>query len=188
MPKISTEEIIIATSAISLFPIIIPVLTPYLKYSIIFSLIKSGMNNQGVPSAMLVAVLSLLLAYNEMLPVISNVTKQYNSLSSELTLTEKIKVIQQPLSDWLKPQVPEKYQNNLIAGYIVSEIHEGLKIGLRIFAIFLVIDLIVAVSLACLGLQMLSPQGLSFAIKILLIIQSEFFAKIISTLSNGRIF
>lgn len=61
----------------------------------------------------------------------------------------------------------------LAPAFVVSELRRAFEIGFLIFVPFLVIDLVVSILIATLGLQMLSPSLVSLPLKLLLFVLAD---------------
>lgn len=72
---------LVASAAIALIPIIIGVMTSYLKVSIALGLLRNGFGAQQVPSGLVVMVLSLAITCVVMEPVLSEVYREAQKIT-----------------------------------------------------------------------------------------------------------
>ncbi len=73
----------------------------------------------------------------------------------------------------------------LAPAFIASELREAFAIALLIFLPFLVIDLVVALGLASLGLQSTSPQSIALPFKLLLFVAVDGWRLLLESLLRG---
>ncbi len=75
----------------------------------------------------------------------------------------------------------------LAPAFVISELRRGFSTGLKIFLPFLVIELLVAVTLAALGVERLSPTLVGFPLKILVFVMLDGWTLITSGLVSSYI-
>jgi flagellar biosynthetic protein FliP len=75
----------------------------------------------------------------------------------------------------------------LAPAFVATELREAFAIALLIFVPFLVIDLIVALGLASLGLQMTSPQTVSLPLKLALFVAVDGWRLLLESLLRGYV-
>jgi type III secretion protein R len=73
----------------------------------------------------------------------------------------------------------------LAPAFIASELREAFAIAVLIFLPFLVIDLVVALGLASLGLQASSPQSIALPFKLLLFVAVDGWRLLLESLLRG---
>jgi type III secretion protein R len=73
----------------------------------------------------------------------------------------------------------------LAPSFIASELREAFAIAVLIFLPFLVIDLVVALGLASLGLQSTSPQTIALPFKLLLFVAVDGWRLLLESLLRG---
>jgi len=73
----------------------------------------------------------------------------------------------------------------LAPAFIATELREAFAIALLIFIPFLVIDLVVALGLASLGLQATSPQSVALPFKLLLFVAVDGWRLLLDSLLRG---
>jgi type III secretion protein R len=73
----------------------------------------------------------------------------------------------------------------LAPAFIASELREAFAIAVLIFLPFLVIDLVVALGLASLGLQASSPQTVALPFKLLLFVAVDGWRLLLDSLLRG---
>jgi type III secretion protein R len=73
----------------------------------------------------------------------------------------------------------------LAPAFLTTELREAFAIAVLIFIPFLVIDLVVALSLAALGLQLTQPQVVALPLKLLLFVAVDGWRLLIEGLLRG---
>ena len=68
----------------SLMPFLIAVGTCYIKFSVVFTLVRNGLGLQQVPSNMVINALALMLAAYVMQPILTSIYDSYRALSAPL--------------------------------------------------------------------------------------------------------
>ena len=197
-------QIVILLVLLSMLPLMIMTMTPFLRIIIILSLLRTSLGTQQVPPNLVLIGMALILtgyvmgpALNEMnqkaLVPLSN--QQLGPVQATLEAYKPLKkfMLKQTnmkdlaffyrLSKTPNPKSPEDVGfRQLVAAFLLSEIRTAFQIGFLIFIPFLVIDLIIANILLALGMIMLSPTIVSLPIKLLIFVAVDGWALIIKGL------
>ncbi|EKE03704.1 MAG: Flagellar biosynthetic protein FliP [uncultured bacterium] len=184
-------QLLIVMASFSLLPFVFVCMTSFLRYVIVFSILKTAMGTQQVPPGMVIIGLSIILTFYTMSPVFS---KMYEAGSVPYeksgSLALAIKEGSKPLKDFMMkqthqsdvaffielakkppPKTPDDISIFEIApAYILSELKTAFEIGFVIFIPFIVLDIVVANILLALGMFMLSPTIISLPFKLLIFI------------------
>lgn len=184
-------QLIVVMAAFSLLPFIFVSMTPFLRFTIVFSMLKTAMGTNSVPPAITLIGLSLILTIYTMTPVFDDMYKAYQvPYSKNQNVIEALDASSKPLKEYmlkqtrqqdlaffvektrhLAPKSPDDLTLWEVApAYIVSELKTSFEIGFIIYVPFIVLDLIVANILLALGMFMLSPQIVSTPFKLLIFI------------------
>ena len=184
-------QLLVAMAAFSLLPFVFVSMTPFLRYTIVFSMLKTAMGTQSIPPAITLIGLSLILTLYTMMPVFDDMYKEYQiPYSKNQNVIEALDASSKPLKEYMLKQTRqsdlaffvEKTQKNIpktpdeltlwqvAPAYIVSELKTAFEIGFIIYVPFIVLDLVVANILLALGMFMLSPQIVSTPFKLLIFI------------------
>ena len=75
----------------------------------------------------------------------------------------------------------------LAPAFITTELREAFVIAILIFIPFLVIDLVVGLSLASLGLQATSPQAVALPLKLVLFVAVDGWRLLLDALLRGYV-
>lgn len=184
-------QLLVVMAALSLVPMVFTCMTSFLRYVIVFSLLKTALGTQSVPPAMVLIGLSVILTIFTMSPVFEQMYEMGSvPYKQNGSMVEAIAEGSKPLKEYMMKQTRQddlkffiKLQNKelpdspdeitiwqVAPAYIISEMKTGFEIGFIIFVPFLVIDLIVANVLLALGMMMLSPTIISLPFKLLIFI------------------
>lgn len=199
-------------SFFTLLPFLIAAGTCFIKFSIVFVIVRNALGLQQVPSAMTLNGIALLLSAFVMMPVIEDIYQraesEHVSLESASSITEFVNNgldgYKAYLAKYSDPELVsffEKIQKrqgyneyasdgernisviSLLPAYALSEIKSAFKIGFYIYLPFVVVDLVVSCVLLTLGMMMMSPVTISTPIKIILFVAMDGWAM----LSKGMV-
>lgn len=193
-------QLLIVMSVFSLLPFVFTCMTSFLRFTIVFSILKQAMGTQQVPPGIVLVGLSMILTFYTMGGVFNqmwtlgeaNYTK-YKSMP--MALTEGSKPLKEfmmkqtreqdlaffvELSKNRAPKNPEEITIFEVApAFIISELKTAFEIGFIIFVPFIVLDLVVANILLALGMFMLSPTIISLPFKLLIFIAVDGWSMIV---------
>ncbi len=195
-------QLLIVMASFSLLPFIFCCMTSFLRFIIVFSLLKSAMGVQ-VPPALATVGLCLILTFYTMGGVFQ---KMYEMGSVPYQKNQNIVMAinegSKPLKEFMMkqtresdlaffvelkrkepPKTPEEITIWEVApAYILSELKTAFEIGFIIYVPFIVLDLVVANILLALGMMMLSPTIISLPFKLLIFIAVDGWALIVQGL------
>ena len=199
-------QMLILMSSFSLLPFAFACMTSFLRFIIVFSILKTAMGTQQVPPAIVIIGLSIILTFYTMSNVFTkmyemgNVPYQKNG-DIVLAISEGVKPLKEfmmkqtrqkdleffiSLSQKEAPKTPEEVSIWTIApAFIISELKTAFEIGFMVFVPFIVLDLVVANVLLALGMFMLSPTIISLPFKLLIFIAVDGWALIVQGLVSS---
>ena len=184
-------QLLVVMSAFSLLPFVFTCMTSFLRFSIVFAMLKTAMGTQQVPPGIVLVGLSIILTFYTMAPVFEQMYKvgevPYKKNGDiVMAIAEGSKPLkefmlkqtrQEDLAFFVEktrgeaPNTPEELTIWEVApGFIISELKTAFEIGFIIFIPFIVLDLVVANILLALGMFMLSPTIVSLPFKLLIFI------------------
>lgn len=195
-------QLLIVMASFSLLPFAFVSMTSFLRFIIVFSILKTALGTQQVPPGMVIVGLSMILTFYTMGPVFSDmydtgypVYKNTNSMVAAMTEGSK------PLKNFMLKQTRQKDLAYFLElkgkevstpdditlfeaapAYITSELKSAFEIGFIIFIPFIVLDLVVANVLLALGMMMLSPTIISLPFKLLIFISVDGWSLIVNGL------
>ena len=196
-------QLLVAMASFSLLPFIFVSMTPFLRFTIVFSMLKTAMGTNSVPPAITLVGLSLILTVYTMSPVFDKMYQAYQvPYQKNQNVIEAVNASSKPLKEYMlkqtrqsdlaffvekvKKQPPESPDDLTIwevaPAYIVSELKTAFEIGFIIYIPFIVLDLVVANILLALGMFMLSPQIVSTPFKLLIFIAVDGWSLIVKGL------
>ncbi|TKI05080.1 EscR/YscR/HrcR family type III secretion system export apparatus protein [Martelella alba] len=195
---ISDIGLIGALSFLSLLPFLIASGTCYVKFSIVFVMVRNALGLQQVPSNMTLNGVALLLALFIMAPVARDAYQTFQEQHVDLSNPESVVGFMENgldgYKDYLRkytdPELArffEKAQSGhggdaaadetsspsmlaLLPAYALSEIKSAFKIGFYLYLPFVVVDLLISSVLLALGMMMMSPITISVPIKLILFV------------------
>ncbi len=196
-------QMIIVMAAFSLLPFIFVAMTPFLRFTIVFSMLKTAMGTNSVPPALVMIGLSLILTIYTMAPTFDSMYQAYQvPYQKNHNMVESLNAASKPLKEFMlkqtrqsdlaffvektrrvAPNSPDELTIWEVApAYIISELKTAFEIGFIIYVPFIVLDLIVANILLALGMFMLSPQIVSTPFKLLIFIAVDGWSLIVKGL------
>lgn len=193
-------QMLIVMSIFSLLPFVFSCMTSFLRFVVVFSMLKTAMGTQQVPPGVVIIGLSMILTFYTMGPVFQKMYEvgqvPYQKTNNlVLAISEGSKPLKEfmmkqtrqsdleffvSLSQKTPPKSPDEITIWQVApAYITSELKTAFEIGFIIFVPFIVLDLVVANILLALGMFMLSPTIISLPFKLLIFIAVDGWAMIV---------
>lgn len=183
----------------TLLPFIIACGTCYIKFSIVFTMVRNALGIQQVPNNMTLNGIALVLSLFVMKPIVEHVYVNWQKYdvdkSSPESITHFVETGLGEYKDYLfkyseedlviffsKAESPEKQEMDdsvilsdpsifsLLPAYALSEIKSAFKIAFYIYLPFVIVDLLVSSILLSLGMMMMSPVMISIPIKLILFV------------------
>lgn len=199
-------QMLVVMSLFSLLPFVFCCMTSFLRFVVVFAMLKTAMGTQQVPPAIVIIGLSIILTFYTMGPTFQ---RMYDMGSVPYQKNhDMIAAIQEgskPLKEFMlkqtresdltffvelahktKPQSPDEISIWEVApAYIISELKTSFEISFIIFVPFIILDLVVANILQALGMFMLSPTIISMPFKLLIFIAVDGWALIVQGLVSS---
>ena len=195
-------SLIAILSLFTLLPFIIASGTCFIKFSIVFVIVRNALGLQQVPSNMTLNGVALLLSMFVMMPVgkeiynnSQNENLSFNNVASVVNFVETGMSYKSYLIKYSEPELVnffEKIQKvnssedneeifdddnisifSLLPAYALSEIKSAFIIGFYIYLPFVVVDLVISSVLLTLGMMMMSPVTISTPIKLILFVAMD---------------
>lgn len=196
-------QMLVVMSVFSLLPFVFCCMTSFLRFVIVFSMLKTAMGTQQVPPSIVVIGLSIILTFFTMGATFQKMFDMGNiPYQKNQNIVEAINEGSKPLKEFMMkqtresdlaffveisqktpPKSPEEITIWQVApAFIISELKTAFEIGFIIFVPFIVLDLVVANILLALGMFMLSPTIISLPFKLLIFIAVDGWALIVQGL------
>lgn len=196
-------QMLVVMSLFSMLPFMFCCMTSFLRFTIVFSMLKTALGTQQVPPSIVIIGLSMILTFYTMGGVFQ---KMYDMGSvpfmKNQDLVQTINQGSKPLKEFMMKQTretdlaffveaskgaPPKSPDEITVwqvapAFIISELKTSFEIGFIIFVPFIVLDLVVANILLALGMFMLSPTIISLPFKLLIFIAVDGWALIVQGL------
>lgn len=195
-------QLLTVMSLFSLLPFVFCCMTSFLRFTIVFSLLKTAMGVQ-VPPAIVTIGLCMILTFYTMGGVFQQMYERGSiPYQKNQNLIMTVDEGSKPLKEFMLKQTREsdltffiqlKRKNppkspdditiwEVAPAYILSELKTAFEIGFIVFVPFIVLDLVVANILLALGMFMLSPTIISLPFKLLIFIAVDGWALIVQGL------
>ncbi|WP_041867679.1 EscR/YscR/HrcR family type III secretion system export apparatus protein [Sodalis glossinidius] len=186
----------------TLLPFIIASGTCYIKFSIVFVMVRNALGLQQVPSNLTLNGIALMLAMFIMGPIAGDAYNAYQeqpvALGSAASVLEFLENSMESYRHYLQkyadPRLTEFFDRAhggggaahdapasghapsmlaLLPAYALSEIKDSFRIGFYLYLPFVVVDLLISSVLLALGMMMMSPITLSVPIKLVLFVMLD---------------
>lgn len=199
-----TLRILITLTMIGLAPILLIMLTSFVRIIIVLHFTRAALNTQTAPPNQVLIGLALFLTYFIMQPTLTQVYEEavVPFEAGEITQDEFFRAGIEPLREFMYKQAQTKDVKLfleisgdewdgtldgiplavLIPSFIIGELRRAFIIGFIIYIPFIVIDMVVASTLMSMGMMMLPPTTISLPFKILLFVLADGWNLIIGSL------
>lgn len=196
-------QMLIVMAMFSLLPFVFCCMTSFLRFVVVFAMLKTAMGTQQVPPAIVIIGLSIILTFytmgstfnkmyemgsvpyqknHDMIAAIQEGSKPLKEFMLKQTRQSDLEFFVE-LAHKTKPQSPDDLSIWEVApAYVVSELKTAFEISFVIFVPFIILDLVVANILLALGMFMLSPTIISMPFKLLIFIAVDGWALIVQGL------
>ena len=196
-------QMLILMTVFSLIPLIFCCMTSFLRFVIVFSMLKTALGTQQVPPSIVIIGLAMILTFYTMGPIFQQCYEQVQvPYKQTKNIILAIDAGSKPLKEFMlkqtrendlaffvelsgsaRPETPDELTIWQVApAYIISELKTAFEIGFIVFVPFIVLDLVVANVLLALGMFMLSPTIISLPFKLLVFIAVDGWALIVQGL------
>ena len=196
-------QLLLTMAMFTFLPFVFMCMTSFLRFVIVFSMLKTAMGTNSVPPAMVLIGLCIIMTFYTMSPVFQ---KMYEAGSVPYqengNIVMAVQAGSEPLKEFMlkqtrqediaffiektrtvRPETPEDLTLWEVApAYILSELRTAFEIGFIIYVPFTVLDLVVANILLALGMFMLSPTIVSLPFKLLIFVAVDGWSLIVKGL------
>lgn len=199
-------QMLLVMTLFSLLPFVFCAMTSFMRFVVVFSMLKTAMGTQQVPPAIVIIGLSVILTFytmggtfqkmydmgsvpyqkhHDMIEAISEGSKPLKEFMLKQTRESDLSFFVE-LAHKTKPKSVEEISIWEVApAYIISELKTAFEISFIIFVPFIILDLVVANILLALGMFMLSPTIISMPFKLLIFIAVDGWALIVQGLVSS---
>lgn len=186
-------RLLLLFASVSLAPALLAVLTSFVRIIVVLFFLRAGLGNtQLLPNPVLIGF-ALLLTVCTMRPTLSELNRRAVGplLAGRLTLAQAARAATPPATAYLQARVraddlallqalgrpttagAKADLANLAAAYVLGELRAAFLMGFVIYLPFLVIDLVVAGTLASVGLTALPQAAVALPFKVLLFVMVD---------------
>jgi len=191
-------QLFIFLAALGMLPFLVVLVTPFAKILIVLMLTRNALGLQGVPPALVLNGIALILTAYAMVPVLQTAYEpvraratQWTSVNLEM-VQEAAQAGREPLLRflgqhahprerafflgaakrlWPSALAAELHEDDpsvLVPAFLLSQIGDGFAIGMVIYLVLIVVDFIVAAVLLAMNMSMVNPTIVSVPFKLLL--------------------
>lgn len=206
----NTLVILFLLTILSLAPAILILMTPFLRISIVLSMLRQALGTPQIPPNQVILGLSLFLTFSILTPQIREVNDRAVQpyLAGKIAFPVAVDRAAAPMRQFM---IRQTYKSDLnffikqanlpgegsaravaqdrlpmtvvIPAFIISELKTAFLLGFFIYVPFLIIDLVVSSLLMSMGMMMLPPTVISLPAKLLLFVLADGWNLIISSLA-----
>ncbi|WP_210498407.1 flagellar type III secretion system pore protein FliP [Vibrio crassostreae] len=197
---------LILMTVMTMIPTIIFTMSPFLRISIVLSMLRQATGLSTVPTNKVLAAISLVLTLFIMNPVLDKINQDAIQpfSNNEIEITEAVERGIAPLKTFMLNQTKKEHLEKFLemsgkefttkedvnlfvvwASFVTSEIQTALKIGFFIYLPFVLVDLLTAAVLMSLGMMMVSPMIISLPIKVLIFVIIDGWMNVIDSLAKS---
>jgi len=185
-------QILVLLTVLSVAPSILLMTTSFVRFVIVFGMLRTAMGLGQLPPTQVLIGLSLILTFVVMQPTFQEINDRALQplLNQEINELQFIDEAKKPLRTFMfaqtseaeiamaikvtgieQPKTAEDLPSQvLIMGFMLSELKKAFQIGFMLFLPFVVIDMISATALVSIGLMFLPPTTISMPFKIILFV------------------
>ena len=196
-------QILVVMTVFSLLPFVFCAMTSFMRFVIVFSMLKTAMGTQQVTHAIVIIGLSIILTFYTMGSIFGKMYEMGSvPYQKNHDMVQAIQEGSKPLKEFMlkqtresdltffvemthktRPKSPDDLSLWEVApAYIISELKTSFEISFVIFVPFIILDLVIANILLALGMFMLSPTIISMPFKLLIFIAVDGWALIVQGL------
>ena len=210
--SVQTLEVLFLTTMITLLPSLLVMMTPFSRYVISFSFVRSALGTQQTPPNVVLIGLALFLTLFTMGPTIDEIkTTAYEPyIEEQISQEEFVERAQAPLKEFMlrntktstlemycdlaDMSAPETFDLEttselplrvIVPAFMTCELQRAFEIGFLLYIPFMLIDIVVSSTLMSMGMIMLPPSMISMPFKLLLFVAVNGWELLFSSLVQG---
>jgi len=188
-------RLLLLFAALALAPALLAVITSFARIVIVLFFLRAGLGTQQIPPNYVIIGLAIFLTIFTMLPALEQIHTESVAplLAGKIELAEAGKLSEAPLREFMDGQVREDDlamfrelaqvpaevtrasvpMTVLIPSFVLGELRAAFMIGFIVYLPFVIIDLVVASTLASTGLITLPATAISLPFKLLLFVMVD---------------
>lgn len=206
----NTMVILFLLTILSLAPAILMLMTPFLRITIVLSMLRQALGTPQIPPNQVIIGLSLFLTFSIIAPQLREVNDRAVQpyLAGKIPFPQAVDRAALPMRRFM---IKQTYKNDLnffikqaglpaegsdkalsqdripmtvvIPAFVISELKTAFLMGFFIYVPFLIIDLVVSSLLMSMGMMMLPPTVISLPAKLLLFVLADGWNLIVGSLT-----
>lgn len=208
-PVSSAVRLLLMLTGMSFIPAMLVVMTPFVRFVVVFSMLRQALGLQQSPPNQVIVGLSLFLSLMVMQPTLdaawANGVDPY--LSGTMAIEQAMPAALDPMRDFMLNNtrrsdmatvlevaqigVPSSLgdlpTSCIVSAYVLSELKTAFITVIYVFVPFLVIDLVVSSVLVGMGMMMLPPVVVSLPFKLMIFVLMDGWALLVRDLAAGVI-
>lgn len=208
----TSVRLVVLLTVMSVLPGLLLVMTPFVRFIIVFSLLRQALGLQSSPPNQVLVGLSLALSMMVMQDPLTTVqqTALDPYLAGELSTTEALTNGLAPMRQFMLAHVGEEELWTcmriarvpgvdgdaaidpasvgtpvVMTAFVLSELKNAFVIGVQVYIPFLVVDVIVASVLLGMGMMMLPPVVISLPFKLMVFVLMDGWQLLVTGLVGG---
>lgn len=191
-PVSTSVRILLLLTGLSFLPAMLVVMTPFVRFVVVFSLLRQALGLQSSPPNQVIVGLSLFLTLLVMGPTFE---RSYTDgieplMAGEMLPTEAMESALAPMRSFMvantrrsdmatileaaRAPVPDRVEDLstpvIASAFVLSELKTSLIISVYVFVPFLVVDLVTSSVLMGMGMMMVPPVMVSLPFKLLVFV------------------
>jgi type III secretion protein R len=199
--------LVVLLVSLSLAPFAAIMVTSFIKFVVVMSLVRSALGVQQIPPNMVINSLALILSFYIMAPVVSTIyedvkTVEFSKMDTA-QLEEVGKRMKKPIvqfltkhshererlffmdsarSIWPKDKAEQIREDDimvLVPAFTTTELTAAFQIGFLLYLPFVIIDIVISNILLAMGMMMVSPMTISLPFKLLLFVVLDGWSRLI---------
>ena len=195
-------------AGLALLPLLFVCTTCFLKVSVVLMIVRNALGVQQVPPSMVMYGLALAVTLVVMAPVGRAMTDllMTGTQSGAKVDAKSLMTCAEPLRGFMLANTLPEHRKRfveiaarrtgagpvdvkegdftvLLPAFVVSELNQAFRIGFVIYVPFIVIDLLISNLLLALGMQMVSPMTISLPLKLLLMVVTDGWTRLLEGLA-----
>lgn len=186
-------QILILLTVLSVAPSILLMTTCFVRFVIVFGMLRTAMGLGQLPPTQILIGLSLILTFMVMQPSFQEINNKALQpfIRQEIDDKQFFDRAYQPLAKFMSSQISTKDlemtlklanleeapsslattpKHIMLVAFMLSELRKAFQIGFMLFLPFVIIDMIAASALVSVGLMFLPPTTISLPFKVVLFI------------------
>jgi flagellar biosynthetic protein FliP len=207
VPTSTAVRLLLFLTGLSFLPAMLVVMTPFVRFVVVFSLLRQALGVQQSPPNQVLIGLSLFLTLlvmepvyqqcwtNGLQPFLDGTLPAGDAFSATLAPMREFMLANTRRSDMAtildvanmaRPASLEEIPTSAVASaYVLSELKTAFVIAVYVFVPFLVIDLVVSSVLLGMGMMMLPPVLVSLPIKLMVFVLMDGWSLLVRDLVAG---